>query len=101
MNEIRRRGREDEEIARIREIVGRHALPDFVTGFDVRLGEFDGEPSVWIIFKTLPGFHPTRENLPERVYAIRALKDEVHHDLLENIEGRYPYYRFQQVEPAS
>src|SRR4051794_6988436 len=98
MNEIRRKDRDAEEIARIREIVGRHAFPSFVRGFDVELGEFDGEPAMWIIFHTVGSRPSDMEARKQRAYAMRALWQGVHRDLLAEIEGRYPYYRFANTE---
>jgi len=37
-----------------REIVSRHALPAFVTGFDGQLGELGGDRAMWIVFEALP-----------------------------------------------
>jgi len=77
------------------EIVGRHALPDFVTRFEVRLGEFDGDPAMWIVFKMLPeppGWNPEVER---RAPLIGALIDTVQPDLLDAFEDRFPYFRFE------
>ena len=85
----------DEIVAKAREIVGRHALPEFVTRFEVRLGEFDGDPAMWVVFKTLPeppGWSPDFER---RVDSIGALKRSVQPDLLEAFEDRFPYFRFE------
>lgn len=96
--------RYDEIVAKAREIVSRHPLPDFVTGFDVRLGEFDGDPAMWIVFKTLPeppGWNPEVER---RVPLIGALMDAVEPDLLRAFEDRYPYFRFvddDALKPAA
>ena len=56
MNHVPRRNRDSDQIARIREVVSRHALPEFVTGFDVRLGEFDGDPAMWMFEERYPCF---------------------------------------------
>ena len=85
----------DEIVRAAREIVGRHVLPDFVTGFDVRLGEFYGDPAMWIVFKTLPeppGWNPEVER---RVPLMGALIDAVEPDLLGAFEDRFPYFRFE------
>jgi hypothetical protein len=100
MNEIRRPSRDAEEIARIREIVGRHALPDFVTGFDVQLGEFDGEPAMWIVFKSRGRVPSTREGKEHRMAALTALRKAIHGDLLQQVSDRYPYYRFENSEQS-
>src|SRR3954453_5525020 len=98
MNEIRRPDRDAEEVARIREIGGGPALPDFVTGFDVELGEFDGEPSMWINFQVVGDRPSTAEARKARALLLRGMRESIHYDLLEQIEGRYPYYRFVDTE---
>ncbi len=96
--------RYDEIVRTAREIVGRHPLPDFVTGFDVLLGEFDGDPAMWIVFKTLPeppGWNPEVER---RVPLMGALTDAVEPDLLDAFEDRFPYFRFEtdrEMKPAA
>jgi hypothetical protein len=85
----------DEIVAKAREIVSRHPLPDFVTRFEVRLGEFDGDPAMWIVYKTLPeppGWNPEVER---RVPLIGALMEAVQPDLLNAFEDRFPYFRFE------
>ena len=85
----------DEIVAKAREVVSRHPLPDFVTGFDVRLGEFDGDPAMWIVFKTLPAPLGWSPDFERRVDGIGALKKSVQPDLLEAFEDRFPYFRFE------
>ncbi len=90
--------RYDEIVAKARDVVSRHPLPDFVTGFDVQLGEFYGDPAMWIVFKTLPeppGWNP---EVQRRVPLIGALMDAVQPDLLEAFEDRFPYFRFVDDE---
>jgi hypothetical protein len=84
-----------EIIETAREIVGRHALPDFVTGFDVRLGEFDGDPAMWIVFKMLPEPGGWSPEIERRVEGISALTKAVQPDLLEAFEDRFSYFRFE------
>jgi len=78
-----------------REIVSRHKLPDFVTRFEVRLGEFDGDPAMWIEFKTLPEPPGRSPDFERRVDGIGALKKSVQPDLLKAFEDRFPYFRFE------
>ena len=63
----------DEIVAKAREVISRHPLPDFVTRFEVRLGEFDGDPAMWIEFKTLPEPPGLRPEFERRVDGISAL----------------------------
>ena len=51
MTKFEHRDRQAEELALIDDIVAGHKLPPFVTGYDVRLGEFDGDPALWVEFK--------------------------------------------------
>lgn len=82
-------------IETVREIVGRHQLPDFITGFEVRLGEFDGDPALWVAFKMVPGSGRLTPETERRVDEISALQDALMPELLEEIEDYYPYFRFE------
>jgi hypothetical protein len=97
MNQIQKRDRYAEETTRIREIVSRHPLPNFVTGFDVRLGEFDGDPAMWIAFKTIEN-NVDDARLQEQMAELEVLRKAVQADLLNEIEDRYPYFRFEEAE---
>jgi hypothetical protein len=96
MNEIRRRDQEADEIARIRAIVGRHALPDFVEGFHLRFGlDPADEPGVWIVFHTR-GDLPAHQSEADRWIAeMNRLASVVREDILESGEERFPYFRFE------
>ncbi len=85
----------DEIVAKAREIVSRHPLPDFVTGFEVRLGEFDGDPAMWIVYMTLPEPPGMNPEVQRRVPLITALIKSVMPDLLDAFEDRFPYFRFE------
>ncbi len=82
-------------VDKVREIVGRHALPDFITGFDVRLGEFDGDLAMWIAFKMVPGPGKLTPETERRVEHITALQDALMPELLDEFDDRYPYFRFE------
>lgn len=78
-----------------REMVERYPFPDFVTGFEVRVGEFDGAPALWIVYKMLPeppGWNP---EVQRRVPLITALIKSVMPDLLDAFDDRFPYFRFE------
>ena len=85
----------DEIVAKAREVVSRHPLPDFVTRFEVRLGEFDGDPAMWIVYKTLPEPPIRTLAFEQRVDGIGAVIAAVQPDLLEAFEDRFPYFRFE------
>lgn len=85
----------DEIVETAREIVSRHPLPDFVTRFEVRLGEFDGDPAMWIVFKMLPGPPANSPEFERQVDGIGALKKSLQPDLLDAFEDRFPYFRFE------
>lgn len=82
-------------VEKVREIVGRHQLPDFITGFEVRLGEFDGDPAMWIAFKMIPGPGRMTPETERRVDSISVLTKALTPELLEAFEDRYPYFRFE------
>ena len=87
--------RENDEINRIREVVSRHRLPDMVTGFDIRLGDFDGDPAMWIEFKLREDIKGRiSENMP-KLAALEALRKVVQDDLFGEFHERYPYFRFK------
>jgi hypothetical protein len=100
MNQIPKRDRYAEEVARIREIVGRHPLPDFVTGFDVRLGELDGDPAMWVVFKLHNMVVPEDVALAKRSRVQLALRQAVTRDLLDIVDDRYPYIHFESEQAA-
>ena len=85
----------DEIVEKAREIVERHPLPDFVTRFEVRLGEFDGDPAMWIEFKTLPAPPIGTPAFKQQVDGISTVIAAVMPDLLEAFEDRFPYFRFE------
>ena len=101
MNEIRRPESDAQEISRIRAVVEKVKFPDFVDGFEVRLGEFDNEPAMWIIFHTSGERPATVDERRERVQQLRDLKDVVHRELLAAFADRYPYYRFANRDQVS
>ncbi len=86
--------RYDRIVEKAREVVGRHALPDFVS-FKVWLSEFDGDPAMCIEFKTLPEPPFGRPAFQQQVVGISALVAAVQPNLLEVFEDRLPYFRFE------
>ena len=93
MNQILKPDRDAEEIARIRAIVARHALPGLVTGFDVQLGEFNGDPAMWVKFHTVEEA-PGTEAFEQQIAQMSALRESVQTDLLADIDNRFPFFRF-------
>ncbi len=100
MNEIPRRDRYAEDIARAREIVGRHALPDFITGFDVRLTHSQfGEPAVIVAFRTKDGSRDLpQDQLFRRAREYGKLERVVLDELLDAFDDRLP---FSVLEPEA
>ncbi len=82
-------------IAKVREIVARHPLPDFILGLDVRLGDTDGDPAMWLAFQTTPDAGHWNADVERRVAAINALEDALFPELLIAFEDRYPYFRYE------
>lgn len=99
MSQIPKLDRYGRTVAHIHEVVERHRLPDFVTGVDVRLGDFDGDPALWVAVRLAHGIAAPG---PERA-ALESARKAVFDDLLEEIEDRCPYSRFQvrNDRPAS
>ena len=99
MTRIQHRDRQAEEIALINEIVAGHPFPPFVTGYDVRLGEFDGDPALWVEFKLDADVTSATPDRRERLDALERLRKSVQSDLLDAFETRFPYFRYK-VDPA-
>ncbi len=96
--------RESPIVAKARDVVSRHELPDFIVGFEVRLGDFDGDPAMWIVLRTAPGPTTWGPELERQVEAIRIVKDAIRPDLLEAFDDRYPYFRVEEkrnLQPAA
>ncbi len=85
----------------VKEIVGRHTLPDLIVGLDVRLGEFDGDPAMWLIFRTTPGDQTRTVEHDRRVAEISRLKEALLPDLLNAFDDRFPYFRFESERSLS
>ena len=99
MNTTEKRDVGSEEVSRIRSIVQRHKLPDFVSGFHVRLGEFDGDPAMWIIFDTLVDDKITMDDRIARSEVLARLREGVGADLRAEVDDRFPFFRFAEVAP--
>ena len=82
-------------IAKVREIVARHPLPDFILGLEVRLGDTDGDPAMWLAFQTTPDAGHWNADVERRVAAINALEDALFPELLAAFEDRYPYFWYE------
>jgi hypothetical protein len=82
-------------IAKVREIVARHPLPDFILDLDVRLGDTDGDPAMWLAFQTTPDPGHWNAEVARRVVAINALQDALMPELLSAFEDRFPYFRYE------
>ena len=91
----------EDAIAKVREIVDHHRLPDFIVGYDVRLGDFDGDPALWVVFRVTPGPSRLNAEVDRRVAAMKALHDALRPDLLEAFEDRFPYFRYESAVPES
>ncbi len=98
VNQIPKHDRYAEEVARIREVVGLHRMPDFVTGFDVELGEFDGDPAMWILFRTREDGDNSHSHRVERARVLGNMRKAVQSNLLEVFDDRFPYFRFVTEE---
>ncbi len=95
---MHRRADPESEIARIRTVVQRRAMPAFVSGFEVKLGEFYDDPAVWITFYVLGEAPREREASRKQGLRLKALIDEVQADILAESDDRYPFFRFVEAE---
>lgn len=94
MNEIRRPVREADEIAAIRGIVERHALPDFMTGFTLRLGTFNDDPAVWVTFHVTDDLPQDSDEADPRLQAAETTIRDIRDDLFVQYPERYPFFSF-------
>ena len=89
-------------IARVRGIVDRHTLPDFILGYDVRLGDFDGDPALWVVFRAVQTSRYDKVEVDRQVGEMNALHAALMPELLEAFEDRFPYFRYEAVpEPVA
>ena len=79
-------------IEKVRGIVSHHALPDFIVGLDIRLGDIDGDPAMWLIFKTTPGPKSWSPEAERRVNGITAVKEALLPELLTAFDGLLPLF---------
>lgn len=88
------RMRHDRIAERVRALVKRHALPDLITGFEVRFGEFDGDPAMWVVFKRTPGPDRITPELTRRIKAVNELERMLQPELLDVFEDGSVYFRY-------
>lgn len=86
-----------ETINKVREVIARHAFPDFIMGYDIRLGDIDGDPAMWLVFQTLPGPGHQDIEVDRRISAMNALEGAMMPELLAAFDDRYPYIRYEPV----
>ena len=87
----------DEDVRRVEDVVRKHPLPDYITGFDVEFGEFDGDPAMWVRFKMRDSGPPSAariEELRSHFNEMNALAMAVRMDLLRLGLDHWPYIRF-------
>ena len=82
-------------VEKVREIVSRHTLPDFIIGLDVRLGDIDGDPTMWLIFKTTQGPKSWSPEAERRIDGITAVKEALLPELITEFDDWFPYFRFE------
>ncbi len=80
---------------RVSAVVERHSLPDFIVGYEVRLGEFDGDPAMWIAFKRTPGPSRMTPEVDRRIKAVNALEDALLPELLAEFDDTSVYFRYE------
>lgn len=93
MDKVFRQDPHAEEIARIRGVIERHALPDFIDGFDVELGLSHGERAAWITFKLAGNDDIGLEELERRADVLLPLQEELFDELAEAGDERFPFFR--------
>ena len=99
MNEIRREDPNAKVIQDISAVVERHGWPDSIEGFKVRLGEFEGDPAVWITYQMKAEALPLQEGWEDRADRLNALANAVSFALLDVDDKRQTFFRF--ADPPS
>ena len=93
MNVVHRRNPDLEELVRIREIVEKRQLPEFLNGFDIQLGEFGDSPAVWITLKLVGNEDVEWSELERRGEMLLPLQEKLHDDILDAGIERFPFFR--------
>ena len=89
------RMRHDRIVERVRALVERHALPDLITGFEVRFGEFDEDPAMWVVFKRTPGPDRMTPELTRRIKAVNEIECVLQPELLDVFEDGSVYFWYE------
>ena len=84
-------------LRKVQDVIAPLALPDFIMGYDIRLGDIDGDPALWLVFLTLPGPRHQDPEVDRRVAAMNALERVVMPKLLAAFEDRFPFIRYEPV----
>ena len=63
MNSRPRGYRYADGLTRMWDIVSRQPLPKFIIGFDICIGEFDGDPAMWAAYSTFGDPDPPEADL--------------------------------------
>ena len=99
MNEIRREDRDSKLIHDIRTVVERHGWPAYIQDVSIGLLDLNGEPTVWITYKTKPDAVLPRSGWEQRADEHIKLTRAVSRELL-GVDDRWtPYYSF--TDPAA
>ncbi|MDT7949904.1 MAG: hypothetical protein RQ966_00210 [Acetobacteraceae bacterium] len=102
MNDVRPPVRAAQEIARAREIVARHELPDFITGFEIELGEMEGEPALYVVYSAAPfDGAPGQDEILRRAEAYGQIDHVILTELLHAFEDRLPYSKIVRADPSA
>lgn len=98
MNETRHRVQDAEEIARIKDVVRQNPLPDFVDGFELRLGYDNAdEPAVWVVFHTHGDFPGAQAEADRWIAEMNELANTVREQVIGSGVQRFPYFRFEPM----
>ena len=89
--------RDDEIIRKVRGIVDREPLPDFILCYDVVPGDIDGDPAVWIKFAASPEPRYVNAEIHRRIAAMNALEARVKPEVFQTFDDVMPYFRYNAV----
>ena len=89
--------KDDEIIRKVRGIVDREPLPDFILRYDVVPGDIDGDPAVWIKFTVAPEPRHINAEIRRRIAAMDTLEARVKPEVFQAFDDVMPYFRYHAV----
>ena len=94
MNEIRRENPDARLVRDVGAIVEQQGWPDFIEGFSIHLGWFDGDPAGWVTYRIKREEAEPREGWEQRGDTLSALAQRVSLAIANSEFSHQFYFRF-------